>query len=55
MPVTVGWRTIAVQGAEQHRINGRARGGLYNPMKAMEKAIDNKTPLAEQAMHLLTA
>jgi len=44
----------AVQGAEQHRINGRARGGLYDPMKAMEKAIDNKTPLAEQAMALLT-
>jgi len=44
----------AVQGAEQHRINGRARGGLYDPMKAMEKAIDNKTPLAEQAMTLLT-
>ena len=44
----------AVQGAEQHRINGRARGGLYDPMKAMEKAIDSKTPLAEQAMALLT-
>jgi len=44
----------AVQGAEQHRINGRARGGSYDPMKAMEKAIDNKTPLAERAMALLT-
>ncbi len=44
----------AVQGAEQHRINGRARGGLYDPMKAMEKAIDSKTPLAERAMALLT-
>ena len=43
----------AVQGAEQHRINGRARGGSYDPMKAMEKAIDNKTPLAERAMALL--
>ena len=45
----------AVQGAEQHRINGRMPGGLYNPLKAMEKAIDNKTPLAERAMALLTA
>jgi len=44
----------AVQGAEQHRINGRARGGSYDSVKAMEKAIDNKTPLAEQAMALLT-
>jgi len=44
----------AIQGAEQHRINGRAKGGLYDPMKAMEKAIDSKTPLAEQAMALLT-
>lgn len=44
----------AVQGAEQHRINGRARGGSYDPMKAMEKAIDNKTPLAERAMTRLT-
>jgi hypothetical protein len=43
----------AIQGAEQHRINGRARGGVYDPMKAMEKAIDSKTPLAEQAMALL--
>jgi hypothetical protein len=43
----------AIQGAEQHRINGRAKGGLYDPMKAMEKAIDSKTPLAEQAMALL--
>ena len=43
----------AIQGAEQHRINGRARGGSYDPMKAMEKAIDSKTPLAEQAMALL--
>ena len=45
----------AIQGAEQHRINGRAKGGLYDPMKAMEKAIDSKTPLAEQAIALLTA
>jgi len=45
----------AVQGAEQHRINGRMPGGLYNFRKAMEKAIDNKTPLAERAMALLTA
>jgi hypothetical protein len=44
----------AIQGAEQHRINGRARGGSYDPMKAMEKAIDNKTPLAERAMTRLT-
>ena len=43
----------AIQGTEQHRINGRARGGSYDPMKAMEKAIDNKTPMAEQAMALL--
>jgi len=27
---------------------------VYDAMKAMEKAIDNKTPLAEQAMALLT-
>ena len=43
----------AIQGTEQHRINGRARGGVYDPMKAMEKAIDNKTPMAERAMALL--
>ena len=45
----------AVQGAEQHRINGRTRGGGYREDKALEKAIDNKTPLADRAMDLLAA
>ncbi len=44
----------AVQGAEQHRINGRTRGGGYHQDKALEKAIDNKTPLADRALNLLT-
>jgi hypothetical protein len=44
----------AIQGAEQHRINGRTRGGGYHQDKAFEKAIDNKTPLADRALGLLT-
>ena len=44
----------AIQGAEQHRINGRTRGGGYRQDKALEKAIDNKTPLADRALGLLT-
>ena len=43
----------AVQGAEQHNINGRVRGGYYSRDRALEKAIDNHTPLAERAMTLL--
>ena len=45
----------AVQGAEQHNINGRVRGGYYSRDRALEKAIDNHTPLATRAMTLLAA
>jgi hypothetical protein len=45
----------AVQGAEQHRINGRVRGGTFSRDRALEKAIDQKTPLAEKALALLSA
>ena len=45
----------AVQGAEQHRINGRVRGGQFSRDRALEKAIDQKTPLAEKALALLSA
>jgi len=45
----------AIQGAEQHRINGRVRGGTFSRDRALEKAIDQKTPLAERALALLTA
>ena len=45
----------AIQGAEQHRINGRVRGGTFSRDRALEKAIDQKTPLAEKAMALLSA
>ena len=43
----------AIQGAEQHEINGQVRG-LRNRDRALEKAIDNKTPLADKALALLT-
>jgi len=45
----------AIQGAEQHRINGRRRGGegVYDENRAMERAINGRTPLAERAMALL--
>jgi len=43
----------AVQGAEQHEINGQVRGS-YNRDRALEKAIENKTPLADKALALLT-
>ena len=45
----------AIQGAEQHRINGRVRGGTFSRDRALEKAIDQKTPLAEKALALLSA
>ena len=45
----------AVQGAEQHRINGRVRGGQFSRDRALEKAIDQKTPLAEKALALRSA
>ena len=46
----------AIQGAEQHRINGCTRGSdLYDADRAMERAINGRTPLAERALALLTA
>jgi len=42
----------AIQGAEQHLINGASRG-RYSKDKAYEKALDGKTPLATEAMRLL--
>ena len=43
----------AIQGAEQHQINGTKRGRYYKD-KAYEKALDGKTPLATAALRLLT-
>ena len=43
----------AIQGAEQHEINGRVRGHVSRD-RALEKAIDNQTPLADKALILLT-
>jgi len=43
----------AIQGAEQHIINGTQRG-RYCKDRAYEKALDGKTPLANEAMRLLT-
>jgi len=43
----------AVQGAEQHDINGAVRG-RRNRDRALEKAIENKTPLTDKALALLT-
>ena len=57
-PTHIGNRWLAynaVQGAEQHRINGRVRGGTFSRDRALEKAIDQKTPLAEKALALLSA
>lgn len=44
----------AVQGAEQHHMNGQVRG-RRRPDRALQKAIDGKTPLADKALALLTA
>ena len=43
----------AIQGAEQHRINGEVRGKA-KPDRALEKAIERKVPLAVEAMRVLS-
>jgi len=43
----------AIQGAEQHRINGMLRGKTITD-RSLEKAIDGFTPLADEAMRVLT-
>jgi hypothetical protein len=42
----------AIQGAEQHRINGMLRGKAIAD-RSMEKAINGQTPLASEAMRVL--
>ena len=43
----------AIQGAEQHRINGMVRGKV-KPDRALEKSIERKVPLAVEAMRVLS-
>ena len=45
----------AVQGAEQHRINARTRGHRYDPTRALQRAMEGKAVLAEEALKLLIA
>ena len=45
----------AIQGAEQHRILARGRGGRMDPNRSLERTLNGKANLAEQAMDLLIA
>ena len=45
----------AIQGAEQHRILARGRGGRMDPDRSLERTLNGKAQLAERAMDLLIA